>query len=424
MSTSSITQQHHPQELPPSSACSTQRLKCQCVLQAPPKSIGDDSDPIIYQSRQPAWQCAFSPDGLWLAVCYGAPDACVRIYRCHSGGQQQQQLYDWRLESTLRGIHTRTIRSLEFAPLSGTSSCVPLILATASFDGTVGIWEYMDTTSNGKEDSWECMAQLEGHDNEVKCVRWNATASLLATCGRDKTVWLWETFLAGAIGGTGSDAPMDVGNFECLAVLNGHQGDVKCIQFAPSYDQWGDGDEILLSASYDDTIKVWAEDAGDWYCAASIKGVHTSTIWSIAIAPSGIRMISGSADCSLAIYKCYTVTERKEIEELADTTASNGNGLWKCVGTLPNAHTGTIYWVSCAPGRVGHGRLASAGGDGKVQVYREVLGSTSDRPLFTLDASVSTLHGDVNHVLWHPHDGSILVSAGDDGSVMIWQYDT
>ena len=72
------------------------------------------------------------------------------------------------------------------------------------------------------------------------------------------------------------------------------------------------GDEILLSGSYDDTIKVWAEDVGDWYCAASLSA-HSSTVWSLAVAPGGSRLISGSSDCSIAIFKCYTAKEKKAL---------------------------------------------------------------------------------------------------------------
>ena len=311
----------------------------------------------------------------------------------------------WILHSTLEGIHERTIRCIAFCPLSKST-----VLAAASFDATVTLWEHTPC----KDDTWECTTQLEGHENEVKYVAWNATGSLLATCGRDTTVWLWETYVDGTIGGSLES------EFECIAVLNGHEGDVKCVQFAPSHDIWGDGDEIVLSASYDDTIKVWAEDAGDWYCAFSIGDVHKDTIWSLSLSPGGGRMISASGDGSLAILKSYTPKERKEqFPDLPDST----NGLWKCVGMLEGAHKSTIYSIDYAPTRAGHGRVASAGADNRIQVYREVSGSTSDQPLFALDASIETSHGDVNCVCWHPRDGSILCSAGDDGTVRLWRFE-
>ena len=207
----------------------------------------------------------------------------------------------------------------------------------ASFDGTVSIWEDLSldnhdgvtdsctiNTNSIASNGWECTAQLEGHENEVKDVTWNSTGTLLATCGRDKSVWIWECFLPGAIGGDGTGQRYTSrtdsttvgggeGEYECIAVLQGHSGDVKCIRFAPSQGQWGDGDDILLSASYDDTIKCWAEDAGEWYCAITLSNVHDSTIWSIALSSNGLRMISASADGTLALWNCFSAAERKRL---------------------------------------------------------------------------------------------------------------
>jgi WD40 repeat protein len=287
-----IDDNHATQQEGESSSASLEQSQ---LLLPPPKTLGSGPTALRYSPQSPAWHCTFSRNGEWLAACFGAPDPCIRIWKL-GGPNNNNNNQQWTLHSTLTGVHERTIRSVAFAPLS--KSC---ILAVASFDATVSIWEY-----DSKNDEWDCTTQLEGHENEVKAVAWNATGSLLATSGRDKTVWLWETYLDGSVGGTAEN------DFECVAVLNGHDGDVKCIQFAASHGQWGDGDEILLSGGYDDTIKVWAEDTGDWYCAMSISDVHSDTIWSLAVAPGSGRLVSSSADGSLAILKCYTVREKKE----------------------------------------------------------------------------------------------------------------
>ena len=391
---------------------------------------------------------------------------------CKKGSGDDKEVEEWKLLATIRDDdsgHTRSIRSVAFAPTSISYDVVP-ILATASFDGKVLIWEYcndddddddamqeknQDTdtehhdniissnnsvTNNDQSGYFDPIAQLEGHDNEIKDLAWNTTGSLLASCGRDKTIWIWECFLPGTIGGvepSSNGMAVDEGeSFECLAVLQGHDGDVKSIAFGPSHNQWGEGEEILISASYDDTIKVWAEEAGDWYCAMTLGEnnvprsiVHTSTVWCVGFAPGGVRFFSGSDDGSMAIWKLYTATERKKLfpnEQVVSPT----DGLWKCVGRLPDSHSSyAVLSIDCAPTRAGHGRIASAGGDNSINIYREesVVASgsngTSDAPKFSLeDVAVDAHDGDVNCIKWHPRDGRCLVSCGDDGAVKLWRY--
>ncbi|KAL3796545.1 hypothetical protein HJC23_009676 [Cyclotella cryptica] len=436
-------------------------------------------------TSSPAWSASFSLDANFLAVCFGNPGTHIKIWRhlkdiTNIGGvsdngeeingkgkDTNKKGGQWKPFATIREGHARTIRHVAFAPLPASGGV--LILASASFDGKVMIWECSvddDDTANledtenvddGERETggFEAIAQLEGHENEVKHLAWNQTGSLLASCGRDKTVWIWECFLPGTVGGFAASSNVkgsaamqmeqDDGEFECLAVLQGHDGDVKSIAFAPSHGQWGEGEEILLSASYDGSIKVWAEESGDWYCAATLglnsaiprsvstledssnkqQGtVHPSTIWCLGVTPGGVRFLSGSEDGSIAIWKMYTSSERKQLFP-REHAMSSTDGFWNCVGVLPDAHSGyAVLSIDCAPSRAGHGRIVSGGGDNSIHIYREQSGvSSSDAPKFSMDVVTHYAHdGDINCVKWHPVDGMSLVSCGDDGAVKLWRY--
>jgi len=225
------------------------------------------------------------------------------------------------------------------------------------------------------------VSSLEGHDNEVKCCAWSASGSLLATCGRDKKVWIWEN-----VGGT---------EFECVAMLEGHSQDVKSVKWHPLYD-------ILFSASYDDTIKVWVEDGGDWYCRETLNG-HTSTVWSCSVSASGNQFVSCSDDLSVKLWEC----ERPD-----------ASGKWNTVLTIKNAHEYPIYSIDWSHH---HEYIASAGGDNAIVVFhRRENDSSSIEQLYRLP---SAHEGDVNGVRWNPsaEKSYYLLSVGDDSLVKLWQ---
>jgi len=81
---------------------------------------------------------------------------------------------------------------------------------------------------------------LDGHENEVKSIAWSSNADFVATCSRDKTIWVFE-----------QDEEEGDEEYSCMGVLSGHEGDVKKVKWHPDLD-------VLYSASYDNTIKSWS----------------------------------------------------------------------------------------------------------------------------------------------------------------------
>ncbi|KAL7417692.1 WD40-repeat-containing domain protein [Mrakia frigida] len=336
-----------------------------------------------------AWHVTWSPTEPILASC--STDKTVRIWR-HSTPKANEEEPKFGFQTSIATGHTRTLRSIAFSP-NGRS------LATASFDATVGIWERTVPEDEDEEPEWECVSTLEGHDSECKSVAWSASGGLLASCSRDKSVWIWEV-----------QADSD---FECLAVLMEHTQDVKSLAWHPH-------EEILASASYDDTILLLSDDPqSDWSPFQTLKS-HTETVWAVVFSPCGRWLASAGDGGEMRIW-----------ERTGQTTEAP----WKEVVCLRGAHSRTIYslsWTasnSLASSATGVGRLASAGGDGRICIW-QVTSEPSTPPQVELIYTQKEAHGvsDVNCVEWCPAregDGGamagVLASAGDDGLVKVWR---
>jgi WD40 repeat protein len=303
------------------------------------------------------WQLAFRPSGSCIASCSG--DHTIRLWTLE--GSQ------WQLTQILDGVHTRTVRSVSWSPDGR-------YLASSGFDGLTAVWD----SSNG---SFECIATLEGHENEVKCVRWSPDGRLLATCSRDKTVWLWD-----------SDVQSD---FECCSVLSGHSQDVKFVTFAPANMDI----QFLASCGYDNSIKLWSEEEDDYYCQSTLIG-HESTVWCLAFQPQqGEFMVSVGDDNMILLWK-------REINATKPT--------YKIIQKLPNAHQRAIFYCDWSPNNL----ICTCGADDAIKLFK--FDQTHEK-LIPIGNVQSAHAGDVNCCSFHPTDPTLLASAGDDKVVKIWK---
>lgn len=127
--------------------------------------------------------------------------------------------------------------------------------------------------------------------------------------------------------------------------------------------------QILASASYDDTIKLYLDDpSDDWFCAATLSG-HGSTVWTLAWEPDqGAYLASGSDDHTIRIWR---------------RLPAQGELKFECVAVL-EGHDRSVYsisWTKAPPyaankvteGQRSLGWIASTGGDGTILVWELVV---------------------------------------------------
>lgn len=331
------------------------------------------------------WTIAWSPCGTYIVA---------------SGSDKKVKLFEFNLSSLklkkiteLEEIQNRAIRSVNFSN-SGE------YIAAASFDASIVVYK-KELGKIGSPSSyvWEIIATLEGHEHEVKSISWSPDDTVLASCSRDKSIWLWE------VPDNFDEEVFE--DWDCLSVISGHLQDIKCVSFAPLP---ASQPALLFSGSYDNTIKIWKEGEDDWECAlnidASLDG-HVSTVWDLCFIKfcsqqNSIKFASCSQDVSVKIWN-YNIN-KNSVTCLQTIRSSVEYPVFhsRAVFSIDSNNIGTL--------------LVSGGGDNILCVYK------LQNETWQVSDNISQAHAaDINCVRFHPKNNSILVSTGDDAIIKIWQ---
>ena len=230
-----------------------EQLKEEMVFYGPGKKLGDSNTKRLEGlPRVPAKFClnghresvtALSFHPVYSILASASEDGSVRLWDYESGV----------FERTLKG-HTATVNSLAFEPGTGK------LLATASADLSIKLWLF---------ESFECVKTLNGHEHTVSEVRFVPAGDHLVSCSRDKSLKLWE-----------------VASGFCIRTFTGHSEWVRCLTLNTAGN-------LIVSGSHDETVMVWAIDNPS---ALTVLTGHSNVVECVEFASAAALQEISSAD--------------------------------------------------------------------------------------------------------------------------------
>ena len=222
---------------------------------------------------------------------------------------------------------------------------------------------------------------------------------------------------------------LEAGLDEASATLQGHQGQVTDVAYAP------DGSRIA-SASADGTIRVWATDGGKK--ALVLRG-HAGPVRSVCFAPSGSRLASAADDGTARVWDLTTekppsvlsvlsghgrgVTGVTFVDDGAAVLTASLDGTVRRWDTDTGVEIGRATMIDAAP-PFNHTRFSPDGA--LVATCSRDFGDNAPRVWDTSSGRLVTLLGGHQQRAWDiafSQDGRRLATVADDQTIKVWSAD-
>jgi WD40 repeat protein len=350
----------------------------------------------------------FSPDGT--EVVTGGADHRVRVWRAADGellrtvqlpgrvglvalspsgrrivavasvkGHVQARLVDAHTGRVVRTLPQRGITDVEFSSDGG-------LLATASADGTTGLWRARD----GRP-----VRVLDDGGGRVTDLAFAPNGSLLATTSRDGGVRVWR-----------------VANGERLFFFTAHAAPTTHVAFDPT-------GSFLVSTSEDRTGRIWEIAGIEQGRPVALLAGHAEAVDVAAFSPDGGSLVTGSEDGTARLWdgriEQHLRVVDKETSPVARAAFGSGRFLVAVVGRRVKA-LGDGGRVRSFPAGRGVSAITS---DGRFRAT--VAADSVEIQSVPTGRTVATLHAEsaVTALAFRP-DGREIVTADKNGVVAIW----
>mmetsp|Transcript_71570 Transcript_71570/g.83258 ORF Transcript_71570/g.83258 Transcript_71570/m.83258 type:complete len:439 (+) Transcript_71570:50-1366(+) len=266
------------------------------------------------------------------------------------------------------------------------------MLATCGEDAAIKMWDL---------DNGQLERTLKGHTATINDISFDQQGKYLASCSSDLTIKLY-----------------DLTNYQVAKTLNGHDHSVSTARFLPSGD-------FLISASRDKSIKLW--DVSTGYCVRTYLG-HDDWVRSAISDESGKVIASCSSDQKIIIWNVDNTNPHLELvghEHVIESIIFVQDDVTRQAIAESNYYKSII---GKDEEKKDEKPVVSAGKAG-AQKYHHLnflISASRDKTIMIWNAGngvlITTLTGHDNWVrdLAFHHSGKYLYSCSDDKSIRIW----
>lgn len=339
---------------------------------------------------------AFTAEGENVSCVAVSRDGTVAATGSWGGAIELWEVDAWSRRRRLWGFQG-IVQDLAFSP-DGRE------LATAGLDGTIAVWDAA---------SGECLTILRGHDGLVSSVEFTSDGAGLVSASVDGTVRVWDPQsdrdffraargeLAGTLGTSEGDQGARALEYALYAMsgVRKHSMSVTGLAFT------ADG-RRLVTAGLDDTVRIWSLETGS---AESVLEGHEHGVSALAMSADGRRVATGDRASTLKLWDVpggrEIASRRLGVDEPGEADYG-GSLLGGLAREIQRPAFSSLVFVM--DDRI---LLSAAVRDPSIEAWDAV----SLEPRFRLEGhaggviALATASGDRR-----------LVSAGDDGTVLVW----